>query len=427
MINNSIFCSIRVGAVAAAIVLAIGALGCGGDDDDDDDSPKGGSGGDESGSGGEDIAYKGPTEECPLEDPPLSDPFCYNTGCPLSNLASVTDENRQMGDCCNTVDVQRREEGMEEGDTYDLEIAFLSNQPKTNPNIANPTIAAMTLTTQLAGGDLILVRIHDVPRTADMDGPVTVKMDIFAGKLNCNGTYSFYGPDAAPKPEHEGPPNDPGRWVKKTIEVPYNGFEAEQLLTLPSPEVVANATKLTWSPRFKSDKIDYELPVKFMAPRFKVGDNWSCFGSIDKAGKWVMTAKLTLFVPVEQAKQTLVPDLMGQTLCGLFAYEPFNKSCDDGPQSEWPEPPNGYCDADDLCWIGDPTDPEYDDFWSEWYEGEDGCGDAHPCCDPAGVDSTLEPCNAWYIRAVGTAAAVSITDDEINDPSEVFSHRDNCK
>ncbi len=428
MIKNSIFWSIRTGIFAAATLSVVVALGC---NSGDDDTPAAGAGGGgDGGGGGGDTAtgnYNAPTNECAVVDPPMQDPYCFNTLCPNAVLPGLTDANKPMGDCCNTVDVKRREDGMAPGTTYDLEFALYINLPQSNPNVANDIIQGLVQASQLNGADITLMRFNDVPRTADMNGPVTVNMDIGTGKLNCDGSFSFYGANAAVEPIHEGPPNDPGRWKKSTIALQYNGFDDVDLVTHPSEDLIASTTELNWAPRWKATTLDYEQPLKFLNIFMDTNpNNWSCFGKMDSNGDWSLDGKLTAFVPVEEAKLTTLPDLGQQSQCGLFARGPYLGECDVA-QSEWPTQPDSYCDDQYRCWLGVADNAEAAFFWGEFYEGEDNCGSAaHPCCDPTGADAALQPCNAYFSRGAIAVAAVEITDEDINDPTQSNSYKTNC-
>jgi hypothetical protein len=365
--------------------------------------------------------------ECPIADPPLPDPFCYNVICPLANLSTISDANKPMGDCCNTVDVRRMEESMPAGARYDLELAIFVNISQNNPNVANEIIQGLIQNSQLSGADITLLRFKQVPRTADMTGPVSVTLEMNSGKLNCDGTYSFYGPNGASEPVHDGPPNDPGRWAKRTLQLDYYGHKAERLVEMPEEDAIVQAVGLSWVPRWKANSLDYEQSLKFLSFVLENDpNNWSCYGSMDSNEEWTLSAKLMLFVPIEEAELTLLPDLGMQSQCGLLAKGPLQGDCDDA-QEAWPTKPTGYCDSEGRCWIGDVSDRDYEDFWRELYPGEDGCGPAHPCCDPAGLSDSLEPCNAFFIRNAAAVAAVDITDEEINDPDEANSYRTNCE
>ncbi|MBN1654460.1 MAG: hypothetical protein JXA30_11880 [Deltaproteobacteria bacterium] len=421
------------------------AFGCGGDDgnspeksgsggdsesggsDDSGDSESGGIGGGGTGGGGGD---NGELPDCPAKNPPLDDPYCLNSGCPYAVLKDLDPNNRPMGDCCNTVDIARKEQSMSKGETYDLEFATMIYLPQLYENVANEMINKLVANYQTKGADVTLVRFRDVPRTEDMTEPVPVTVEISSGKVNCDGSFSFYGPNGAPPPVHDGPPNDPGRWKKHVLEVNYNGFDAAELTEKPSEEVLAQASGLTWAVRWKETRIDYEQPIKFLWLTLKNNpDNWSCYGSMDLKSNWDLKAELRLFIPVEEMKQTILPDLADQSQCGLFAMGAYAANeCDDLPQDQWGTKPNGYCDADDKCWLGDPNDAEYADFWEIFYDGEDGCGgEEHPCCDPAGLDTALEPCNAFYMREGCAIAAVDITDEDSDDPDKANSYITNCQ
>lgn len=427
MIKNSIFWSIRTGILVTAMILVAVAFGCDSSESDTPEAGAGGAGAPSNGGGTVAGPYNAPTTQCEVVNPPMADPYCFNSVCPNAELPGLTDANKPMGDCCNTVDVKLREASMAPGTKYDLEFVFYINLPQSIPNVANPTIQTLLENGQKEGADIFLIRYKDVPRTEDMSGPVPVTVELGTGKLNCDGSYSFYGNGAAPEPVHGGPPNDPNRWAKKSIEMQYSGFNSEDLATHPPEDLMASVTQLTWAPRWWQTGINYEQPVKFLSFVQKVNpNNWSCFGSMDSGEKWSLDAQLTTFVPVAEAEQVTLQELGGQTQCGVFAKGPLQGNCDN-PQSEWPTKPNGYCNAQHVCWVGVAEDPEAAAFWGEFFEGENNCGSAaHPCCDPTGTDAALQPCNAFYIRNASAIGAVEITDNDITDSSQAVSYKPLC-
>lgn len=378
------------------------------------------------GAGGVSGSGDGEIDACPYTDPPFADPYCYNEVCPTASITSISATNRPMGDCCNTVDIKRLEESMAPGERYDLKLAILINLNQTNPHLTNAIVQGLFRNSQEQRENVMLIRIKDVPRTADMNKGEMVTVEFGSGRFDCKGYYSFYGPNAAVAPRNDGPPNDPGRWVKRELDAEYNGFNAKVLLTPPSEETIASATGLIWLPSWKDGHLDFEEPVEFLSFVMENDpSNPSCYGTIDSSGEWTLKSRVTFFVPVSEAKLTLRPDLSLQSHCGFLAKGPLQGECDE-PQANWSTKPTGYCDEEHRCWIGDPSDREYRDFWDRFYSGALDCGDAHPCCDPAGEDPTLEPCNAFYMRNAAVIAAVNITADDLDDPSRASSGLSNC-
>ncbi len=381
---------------------------------------------------------------CPAENPPYDDPYCFNPECPFSDLPGLTEENMPKGNCCNTVDVKRMEDEMTSGETYDLEMAYLSNLPLANPNLTNPLVRDTGLMlTQDIGADLTLIRIQDVPRTEDhpTDGDgnpegISLTIQMGAGKVNCDGTFSFYGPDSAPPPIHPeaGIPDDPGRWAPASVPVTFYGFRGKYLLSADEAEVAAAG--LNWAPRWinSGTGLEYELPVRFLYPRMgndALGSHHSCLGERTTMGDWDPVGIFWAFVPVEQSNLVSTDALMGQSICGLFAKGALQDDCDDA-QSDWSYQPPAYCDEETgYCWMGDPGDEYYDRFWADLYPGEDGCDETgagdRPCCDPAGEDSSLPACNAFpYIGGV-VLAAVDITDEPAGNGDDAISNTNLCE
>jgi len=402
--------------------------------------PTAGNGGPTAGSGGTNDQV-GELPECLPQDPPLADPYCHNPRCPIQ-LAGADPANQPKGNCCNTVDVKLMEDAMSAGETYDLEFAQMVSLGTNNPNLFAPIIEDATRTRQEVGGDVALYRIKGVPRFADIekdaDGnpiPVELTIETGPGKLNCDGTYSFYGPNAAPPPvAAEGIPNDPSRWTTRETTLNYYGPEGEYLFQSSSEsDRIRAEAGLRWTPRWDKDGLNLEFGYRFGSLKWKtelMDDHRSCIGSIDKDGAWQRAGTTWTFTLVEEGEMMPIPSIGNQSLCGLFAMGAMGGNCSDSPQSDWTIKPTVYCNDDSYCWIGDPADDTYAQFWQEFYEGEDGCDASgageHPCCDPAGLDSTLPACNAYPSVSTFVVAAVNITDERVDDPAEAHSWMENC-
>jgi hypothetical protein len=440
MTKNSLDWSLRLGIQITAVVLAIAAIGCRRPDVNDEfGSGAGGQStttpGDTTGSG----IWRGPTDKCPATaNPPMSADtrFCENLGCPsVATISDIPKENLPMGDCCNTVDINLKEANLKQGNKYDLGFAAMRN---LSDIVVNPGIITIQEGYQNLAEDMVLIRYNQVPRTEDMTGPVQVNFDMGSGKENCDGTFSFYGEGSAPLPlEQEKDIGDhPDRWAKKNLTTMYNGFKAPILADKIPEDDVVRINGLVWQPRWLPGGLNYEQPAAFVNITLvndlsvAAGDaNYSCFGSMDNTGKWTRTLKLTLFIPLKEAEIAVIPAL-SQSLCGVLANGPVTGgggNCNDKPQDQWQNQPGGYCDGDYRCWIGDKNNSEYADFWSNYYKSEGGCGKTYKCCDPTGKDSSLEKCNAFYIRNSVTLAAVTITPDDITNPADAISSIDNCK
>lgn len=420
------FLEIRFRMGVSLVALTIVAMSCNNDNGSREGSGTDGSPASDAGGGG--TSGGGDTErmECPLNSgPPYADSNCYNTQCPMAGLASLDPMNTPMGDCCNTVDIRAIDESMQPNQTYDIELAMLINKPQINPKVA--AVADLIQVTQVMGADVTLIRIKNVPRSADITEPVPVTLEMNNGKVNCDGSFSFYGPTAAPMPVHDGPPSDSARWAKRSFQVSYNGFRADELFVQLSEDEIAQNTHLSWVPRWNADGIDYEQPVKFLNFSLKRdNNNYSCYGTLDETGAWKPSAKVTLFIPVAEAKSVKIPALNHQTMCGLMAKGTGAGDCVE-TQDQWEIQPTGYCDEQDRCWIGNANDAEYATFWEEFYSGESGCGAAHPCCDPAGLDATLNPCNAYFMRNSAVVAAINITEYDVPNASQAISYTPDCQ
>jgi len=445
--NRRIRSTVNLSILLITLTLTVSVVACDSEGSDGGSGTGGASGSGTSRASGTDRDNEETLVECPLEEPPLQDPYCINPACPSFKLLPDLDPKyAPKGNCCNTVDIQRYEASLPEGATYDLEYVLMVNLPSSNLNTMHDMVRESIRDTQEQGGDVTLTRVKNVPRTADIKkdengNPIPVRVTLEmgnAGKLNCDGTYSFYGPNAAPDPIHEGPPKDPSRWQKRTVQVDYYGFEADYNFSIPILDT-RTSEGVAWIPRWmpggegEKAKLDYEQPVAFVAPHLDNSQRlWGCQGTISSSGNWETVGDAWAFVPVKEASlvsPSILKLLSGQTVCGLFAMGIGGGDCADIPQAEWTIKPSVYCNADWYCWIGDPNDEFYSEFWNLFFVGEYGCdpnGGAYTCCDPAATSTELPACNAFISMGAVVQAAVEITDEEINDPAEAASWTPDC-
>lgn len=411
-------------AMASFLIFALSAAtGCG----DDDDAGAGGSGAAGSGeggagSGGGDLVPIG-ASDCPNQDPPYDDPYCNNLNCP--DIAPTTGELAQKGACCYRMPAEvAAKEMLEPGEGGPLGLVMIFYQPVTQQTtVGAKIIGDLLIGSQQSGYESLLLRINGViPKDDAPEGPVDVTVDIGSGRQNCDGTYSFYGEDAAT--DWEGR-TDADRWDVRQMTGTWD-WSKDPYLTVNEE---GRYRGLAWAPRWwmlasGEMALNYELPARNLdisIPNDSVDDEYNCVGVRNADRTWDGPAALTMFVAMKQAEQT-VSGMAGQQLCTLFAHGVGNRqvdtdgdgindpyTCDsdrvDGPDP-WTEKPDSVCpdDAADEtpCYIGDKTHDEYDP--------EKDCNDSdRPCCDPAakGGDE-LQACNAWFVRAKIMMSSVPI-------------------
>jgi hypothetical protein len=396
-------------AMASLLIFALSAAaGCG----DDDDTGGGGSGAAGSGGGGSgdgDLVPMGAID-CPNTDPPYDDPYCNNLNCP--ELAPMTGELAPKGSCCYRLPAQvAADELLEPGEGGPLGYAVVFYRVKTQPNTVGSDIVAPFMKATLeAGYDTLLMRINGViPEDEAPEGPMDVVVDIGSGRRHCDGTYSFYGPGAAP--EHEGR-DDADRWNVRTMTGTWDWGE-DPYLTIDEE---GRYRGLSWAPRWTLSPdgevvIDYEQPARNLdltIPNESRDEEGNCVGKRLTDQTWEGPEALTTFVPLKQAKET-VSRVVSQTICSILANNVGGCPCEDERVCNgepWVEPPDSVCPDEETdetpCWIGVKTHPNFD--------AERDCNDSdRTCCDPLGQGTDgLPACNAWYTSEATTLASVPI-------------------
>jgi hypothetical protein len=397
------------------VLLALGlsaAVGCSSDDDDDGAIAEDGSkspGTDDAGDSSDDKVCVG-CSDCPPADPPFSDPYCINLKCP--DIPPLDGDLVQKGACCYRIPAEVAAKEMREpGEGWPLSFAINLNLAVTQPKtIGSEPIRDIMRDSQERGWETILLRINSViPEDEAPPGPTDVTIDLGSGRQNCDGTYSFYGPGAAP--DHEGR-TDANRWDMRTMTGTWD-WEADPYLSINDE---GRYFGLAWAPRWfdreilnEQPIINYEQPLRaldLIIPNDSRDAEGNCIGQRLDNGTWQGPPALTIFIPIQESDQT-VTQIAAQTLCAIIANGVGTRDSDgesytcEGPRVDGPNPwlelPDSMCPTDPSdetpCWIGVKSHPDF--------KAERDCNDSdRPCCDPTGTDQDgLEACNSWFVKA----------------------------
>lgn len=380
-------------------MLALAGVACGGDDDSGGSGGSSGTGG-TSGSGG--TGGGTTTQTC---DEAPDEPNCINTAC--GNVSPTSGDRAMKGACCfrsSNYDIAQAAWAADGLATIEFRQNALrtTSQPMT---VGNPLIQSSLVNTYEQDWSNTMVRVEGIPKSNPVGQPATVTVTIGAGRSNCDGTYSFFGDNAAV--DHEGR-TDAARWAPAVMTGTWDWNTDEKLTIEPEDR----APGVRWGAVAKDHGLfGYEQPSQDLFYEFEFDgtegsdvtpEAMNCIGGeLVGAGMWTSALKQRTFFPVADLKASAVDSLaLQQNFCsfmGLGFMVP--EMCDDVPQDEWVEMPYGMCD-DEHCYIGDAAHPDSECNTTD-----------KPCCDPSGLDAELEPCNAFLIQATAVMAGADITDE----------------
>lgn len=413
--------------VGALAMLALLGLACGDDDGSGGTSGTSGTGG--AGTGG--AGTGGDPGICTGDA--TDDPNCINELCP--DVTPTEGQRAMKGACCfRASNADRAKAAWDAGQLATIEFRqnalTTTSQPMT---VGNPVIQGSLAGTYKTDWSNTLVRIEGIPATGS--GPVTVT--IGAGLSNCDGTYSFYGPAAAPDFGAGDAPlverTEAGRWAPAVMTGQWD-WASDEKLTISADE---RAPGVRWAPVAKDNGLlGYEQPSQDLNYEFSFeGTNsddvdaeaLNCVGGeIGASEIWTTGLVQTVFFPVAELETAMVDSLaLTQNFCSFMGVGYMaSKLCSEVPRvadpgcmrdtangeyCAWAELPYGMCD-DEHCYVGQEGHPRAN------------CGGTtgNECCDPTGADDTMPACNAFVIEATAVLAGAEITDEPHNDASEPF-------
>jgi hypothetical protein len=325
---------------------------------------------------------------------------------------------------------------------YRLNYVDITNHPLT---VGTPDLVRTAKQrADVCAGEQCLLWRFTAPRKGGQFVAGPGKVEIGIGAYNCDGTYSFYGPNAAPDRSSEIGESDPGRW--QSVEVPADFDPAKtdvERFHIPwstnRNREVARSIFL-WPQDFT---LDWELASSgFTITEFHWDDAaFDCVGKRDGTANWSTVNGFVSYSPIKgndkdisnQTAETycallafgILPDSMKDTACTIDRCMPGTDGC------IWKKLPDSLCPEDDSeraifgCHLGDPANLNAEmgypatvnctpDKPTEPLDTDKGATSEGQCCDPLAKSTTLPACNAYRTTGVFVAGAAEITDKPID-------------
>jgi len=326
---------------------------------------------------------------------------------------------------------------------YRLNLVEVINHPLT---IGLPLLkASANARADICSGEQCLLWRFTLPRSGGqlVAGASTIQIGV--GGYNCDGTYSFYGPTAAPV--REGISDDPGRWQAPVEDADFDpakqGMQQHHIpwRTNHNREI---ARSIFLEPR--DNTIDWELSSSgFEITSLDTSEaGRDCIGARDSQA-WVTGGTFVSYSPMA-GNDTDINNLISQPFCQLLAFGVLeegkkDRSCVDTPRCvptpdrmlsdptrcPWLKLPDSLCPVDAAerelfgCHLGAEGNINLEDGYPQTLrctsdkpgaplDPDEGATSEGQCCDPLGASSTLPPCNAYRTLQKYVAAAAEITD-----------------
>jgi hypothetical protein len=382
---------------------------------------------------------------------------CLNQGetnfdCPF-NLPPISGTCAPAGDCCHRSSNIAKIETLGPDDPAEIEFRLnyvdVYNHPQS---IGLPDLVRIAgQRADVCSGEQCLLWRFTAPRKDGEFVPGAAEVEIGIGAYNCDGTYSFYGPNAAPDRSDIIGESDPGRW--QSVKVPAEFDPAEtgrDRFHIPweTNENRKIARSIFLLPTDNS--IDWELA----SSGFDITEiDWSddvldCIGSRNGLIGWNAVSGFVAYSPME-GNETDISNQINQTYCSLLAFGLLpegmkNKDCltterclpDGGSFSDggcdWIKLPDSLCpETDDQralwgCHLGAEGNPNEEDGYPDTLNctadaptvaqnPDMGVTTTGQCCDALGQSTSLPACNAYRTVGKFVAASAEITDDPRDD------------
>jgi hypothetical protein len=323
---------------------------------------------------------------------------------------------------------------------YRLNYVDVINHPQT---LGHPTLVMSSQTrANICSGEQCLLWRFTAPRAGGEFVAGDGEVEIGIGAYNCDGTYSYYGPNAAPDRSTEIGQSDPGRWQSVSVPAKFDpaksGVEQFQIpwATNRNREV---ARSIFLEPADGS--IDWELASSgFEMTEFDTSEaGRDCIGERD-GFDWAPVGGFVSYSPIEGNDRD-VSNVVMEKYCQVLAFGVIadkTLSCTEtarcmpgSADCPWLKLPDALCPTDDAqramwgCHLGAEGNPNGEDGYPAALDCTPGAPTAAldpdmgatskgQCCDPMGASATLPACNAYRTVQVYVAGAAEITDDPIN-------------
>jgi len=416
----------RTGFLALLVAfMGLTLVACG----DDSSSSSGDGDGDNSGDSGPGDGDGGNWEE----------EFPRNLDCPAGPPPS-DGEGSQHGECCfrGKPNSARLEE---QGDSELASIGYRMNF-QTPANLPETLGAAPIPTLAIARGDLheqILLIRTEGPREGGVGVSGPGFTTVGSGSYNCDGTYSFYGDQAAtPNPAATYPgANDASRWEAQRVPVTINsdktGIERVEIAWEDDYKGFSYTSYVEANEAGDAWELDWEIVTEnFEMLEFDYDeDDVNCLGVRD-GDVWEPAGLFAVYAQIQynNDKANDIFDLQGQNFCQLVSFGILSAQEDlDGLNCEttarcepgtdgcrWKALPDSLCPLDDAendifaCHVGADNNGGEPNCTAEapTAHSEDNEGQ---CCSPLGDDPDLPACNGWRIVNEMVAASANITEE----------------
>jgi hypothetical protein len=435
---------------SALLVLALGAgNACSSSDDDDTDSSanagsgtSGTSGGSGSGGGSSATGSGGKGGDAEL--------MCNNKGDANSNCSPkvppFSGECAPAGECChrssNLAKIDKLGPDESAQIEYRLNYVDITNHPLT---VGTPDLVRTAKQrADVCAGEQCLLWRFTAPRKGGEFVAGAGKAEIGIGAYNCDGTYSFYGPKAAPDRTKEIGESDPGRWQSVSVPVDVDpskeGTERYHIPWATNRNREIARSIFLWPQDFT---LDWELASSgFKITQLDTSEaGLDCNGTRD-GFNWGTVAGFESYSPLKGNDKD-ISNQTSETYCSLLAFGilPDNMKDTDCLKTErcmpgaagclWKKLPDSLCPEDDAeraifgCHLGDPANVNGEMGYptsitcmqekpTTPLDPDKGATSDGQCCDPLGKSTTLPACNAYRTVGVFVAASAEITDAPID-------------
>ena len=420
--------------LASVLLVALAASGACSSGDDTGASSTG-SGGNASGSGGSDA---GSALEC-------NNQGAANASC-SPKVPPFSGDCAPAGECChrssNIAKVDALGPDAPAVIEYRLNYVDITNHPQT---VGTPDLVRTAKQrADVCAGEQCLLWRFTAPRSGGefVAGPGEVEIGI--GAYNCDGTYSFYGPHAAPDRSTEIGESDPGRWqavkVPADVDPSKQGIDRYHIPWATNKNREIARSVFLWPQDFT---LDWELASSgFEITEFDTSDTGlDCMGARD-GFNWSTVNGFVSYSPLKGNDRD-ISNQTAETYCALLAFgvlpdDMKDTSCTTTPRCVpgsdgciWKKLPDSLCpDNDDEramfgCHLGDQDNINAEmgypttikctpDKPTTQLDPDKGADSEGQCCDPLGKSSTLPACNAYRVVGTFVAAAAEITDEPID-------------